>query len=38
MPAKFTAKANTTTPDYEKEIRCKQSIDTMKREIDILDQ
>ena len=35
--AKFRAKVNTTTPEYEKEIRRKQSIDTMKREIDILD-
>ena len=38
VPAKFRAKVNTTTPEYEKEIRCKQSIDTMKREIDILDE
>ena len=36
VPAKFRAKVNTTTPEYEKEIRRKQSIDTMKREIDIL--
>ena len=38
VPAKFGAKVNTTTPEYEKEIRRKQSIDTMKREIDILDE
>ena len=37
VPAKFRAKVNITTPEYEKEIRRKQSIDTMKREIDILD-
>ena len=37
VPAKFRAKVNTTAPEYEKEIRRKQSIDTMKREIDILD-
>ena len=36
-PAKFRAKVNTTTPEYEKKIRHKQSIDTMKTEIDILD-
>ena len=38
MHAKLRAKVNTTTPEYEKEIRRKQSIDTMKREIDILDE
>ena len=38
VPAKFRAKVNITTPEYEKEIRRKQSIDTMKREIDILDE
>ena len=38
VPAKFRAKVNNTTPEYEKEIRRKQSIDTMKREIDILDE
>ena len=37
VPAKFRAKVNITTPEYEKEIRRKQSIDTMKREIEILD-
>ena len=37
VPAKFRAKVNITTPEYEKEIRRKQSIDTMKREIDTLD-
>ena len=37
VPTKFRTKVNTTTPEYEKEIRRKQSIDTMKREIDILD-
>ena len=36
--ANLRAKVNTTTPEYEKEIRRKQSIDTMKREIDILDE
>ena len=36
--AKFRAKVNTTTPEYEKEIKRKQSIDTMKREIDISDE
>ena len=35
---KFRAKVNTTTFEYEKEIRRKQFIDTMKREIDILDE
>ena len=34
----FRAKVNTTTPEYEKEIRRKQSIDTMKTKIDILDE
>ena len=38
VPAKFIAKVNTTTPEYEKEIRRKQSIETTKREIDILDE
>ena len=38
VPAKFRAKVNITTPEYEKEIRRKQSIDKMKREIDILDE
>ena len=38
LPAKFRAKVNTTTPKYEKEIGRKQSIDTMKRDIDILDE
>ena len=38
VPPKFRAKVNTGTPEYEKEIRRKQSIDTMKREIDILDE
>ena len=38
VPAKFIAKVNTTTPEYEKEIRRKQSIDTIKKEIDILDE
>ena len=38
VPAKFRAKVNTTTREYEKEIRRKQSIDTMKREIDPLDE
>ena len=36
--ANLRAKVNTTTPEYEKEIRRKQSIDTLKREIDILDE
>ena len=36
--ANLRAKVNTATPKYEKEIRRKQSIDTMKREIDILDE
>ena len=38
VPAKFRAKVNTTTPEYEKEIKRKQSIDSMKREIHILDE
>ena len=38
MAAKFRAKVNTATSEYEKEIRRKQSIDTMKRYIDILDE
>ena len=38
LPAKFRAKVNTTIPEHEKEVRRKQSIDTMKREIDILDE
>ena len=38
VPAKFRAKVNITTFEYEKEIRRKQSIDTMKRKIDILDE
>ena len=37
VPAKFRAKGNTTTSEYEKEIRRKQSTDTIKREVDILD-
>ena len=36
--AKFRAKVNITTTEYEKEIRRKQSFDTMKIEIDILDE
>ena len=36
VPAKFRAKFNTATPEHEKEIRRKQSIDKKKREIDIL--
>ena len=36
VPAKQRPKVNITTPEYGKEIRRKQSIDTMKREIDIL--
>ena len=35
VPAKCRAKVNTTTSEYEKEIRRKQYIGTMKREIDI---
>ena len=31
VPAKFRAKVNTATPEYEKEIRRKQSIDNEKR-------
>ena len=38
VPAKFRAKVNTATSEYEKEIRRKQSTDTMKREVDILDE
>ena len=38
LPAKFRAKVNITTPEYEKEIRRKQSIDTTKGETDILDE
>ena len=38
VPAKFIAKVNTTTPEYGKEIRRKQSNDTMRREIDMLDE
>ena len=37
VTAKFRAKVNTTTAEYEKEIRHKQFVDKMKREIDILD-
>ena len=38
LPAKFRAKVNITTPECEKEIRRKQSIDTTKGETDILDE
>ena len=38
VAAKFRAKVNIAIPEYEKEIRRKQFIDTMKREIDILDE
>ena len=38
VPAKFRAKVNTATSEYEKEMRRKQSTDTMKREVDILDE
>ena len=37
VPAKFRAEVNTTTSEYEKEIRSKQSIGTMKRKNDILE-
>ena len=37
VPAKFRAKVNITTPEYETETRRKHSTDTMKREIEILD-
>ena len=33
VPAKFRAKVNTTTPEYEKEIRRKQSIDITKEKL-----
>ena len=33
-----SAKGNTATPEYGKEKRSRQSIDKMKREIDILDE
>ena len=38
VPAKFRAKFNTKTPEYEKETRRKKSIDTLKTITDILDE
>ena len=37
VPAKFRAKVNTTTPEWEKDKRRKQFIDIVEREIGILD-
>ena len=37
VSAKFRAEVNTATSEYEKEIRSKQSIGTMKRKNDILE-